>query len=258
MPQKPIKAETVDRLKVRIYESRKEMGEAAGEEAAAKIKELLSKQQSVRIIFAAAPSQNQLLDRLAADPDIEWRRITAFHMDEYIGLPEGAPQAFSRYLRERLFDRVKPGIVHLIDGANTAEEECARYESLLKEAPIDIVCLGIGENGHIAFNDPPVADFNDPVLMKAVELDDVCRQQQVNDGCFRTFDEVPTHALTLTIPALLTAANLFCVVPGPTKRQAVARTLRDPVSTHCPSTILRTHADCTLYVDIDSYGEPRP
>lgn len=255
MTQQPIKQETVDSLKVRVYRNRNEMGEAAGAEVASKIKELLMKRQTVRMIFAAAPSQNEMLDRLASDSDIDWQRVTAFHMDEYIGLPDGAPQAFSRYLRKRLFDRVKPGTVHLIDSANPVAEECSRYEALLREAPIDIVCLGIGENGHIAFNDPPVADFHDPLLVKAVELDPVCRRQQVNDGCFRTLEEVPTYALTLTIPALLSGAHLFCVVPGPTKRQAVARTLRGPISTACPSTALRRHTDCTLYVDRDSYGE---
>jgi glucosamine-6-phosphate deaminase len=255
--QQSVREEVVDSLRVRVYRNRGEMGRAAGTEAAAKIKELLLKKEAIRMIFAAAPSQNEMLDELAFDKDIDWSRITAFHMDEYIGLPAGAPQAFSRYLCERIFDRVEPGCVHLIDSTNTRAEECRRYEALLREAPIDIVCLGIGENGHIAFNDPPVADFNDPFLMKEVELDNVCRQQQVNDGCFESLGEVPTHALTLTIPALFSGAHLFCVVPGPAKRQAVERTLNGPVSTDCPSTILRSHPDCTLYADRDSYGGSR-
>lgn len=251
----PVKATSVDRLKVNVYADRKQLGEAAARAAIATIKQLLAQKDRIRIIFAAAPSQNEFLDTLSADPGIDWSRITAFHMDEYIGLPADAPQRFSQFLSERLFDKVKPGEVHLIDSSSSVEAECSRYGGLLREAPIDIVCLGIGENGHIAFNDPPVADFEDPAVIKAVELDDACRQQQVNDGCFPTFDDVPTHALTLTIPTLLSAAHLYCMVPGPTKRQAVERTLNGPISTECPSTVLRRHADCTLYVDRDSYGE---
>jgi glucosamine-6-phosphate deaminase len=249
----PVKEEMVDSLSVRVYRKRDETGTAAGEAAAARMKELLAQKERVRVIFAAAPSQNEMLDALASDRAIEWPRVTAFHMDEYIGLPDGAPQAFGQYLRDRLFDRVRPGRVHYIDGKNEIREECRRYEALLSEAPIDIVCLGIGENGHIAFNDPPVADFNDPLLIKPVELDEVCRQQQVNDGCFDSFDEVPTHALTLTIPALLSGAHLICVVPGERKRQAVARTLRGPVSPDCPSSSLRTHPDCLLFLDEASF-----
>jgi glucosamine-6-phosphate deaminase len=251
----PVKAETVDHLKVNVYANRQDLGMSAGRAAAARIKELLGKKAGIRMIFAAAPSQNEFLDTLAADPEIDWSRITAFHMDEYIGLPNDAPQKFSRFLCERLFDKVKPGTVHLIDSSSSIEAECKRYGDLIREAPIDIVCLGIGENGHIAFNDPPVADFNDPHVIKAVELDDACRQQQVNDGCFPTFGDVPTHALTLTIPTMMSGSYLYCMVPGPTKRNAVVRTLSGDISTECPSTVLRRHPECTLYVDRDSYGE---
>lgn len=246
--------QTVDSLKVKVFHDRRALGAAAGAEVAARIKQLLSEKQSIRIIFAAAPSQNELLTYLSEDESIDWSRITAFHMDEYNGLPLNATQKFSRFLSEHLFDQVKPSTVHLIDSSNESDEECRRYGELLLQAPIDIVCLGIGENGHIAFNDPPVADFKDPQVIKVVELDDACRQQQVNDGCFSSFEEVPTHALTLTIPTLLSGSHLFCVVPGPTKRKAVERTLDGPVSKECPSTILRNHPDCTLYVDRDSYG----
>jgi glucosamine-6-phosphate deaminase len=230
------------------------MGRAAGNDAAAKVREVLAAKGGVRMIFAAAPSQNETLATLAAAPGIDWSRVTAFHMDEYIGLAEEAPQRFGRYLREHIFDLVRPGKVHFIDSSNRAEDECRRYAALLREGPIDIVCLGIGENGHIAFNDPPVANFEDPELIKVVELDEACRRQQVNDGCFTNFAAVPTHALTLTIPALVSGAHLFCSVPGRTKRAAVQRTLNGPISTECPSTVLRKHADCTLYTDADSYG----
>jgi glucosamine-6-phosphate deaminase len=244
----------VDRLRVNIYPDRRALGRAAGSDVADAIRNLQSTKANLRMIFAAAPSQNEMLATLAAAAGIDWSRVTAFHMDEYIGLPEDAPQRFGRFLGERLFDKVRPGKVHLIDSGNDIQSEARRYGALLGEAPIDIVCLGIGENGHIAFNDPPVADFNDPETIKPVELDNACRQQQVNDGCFATFDSVPTHALTLTIPTLLAGAHLFCSVPGATKRQAVQRTLDGPISTECPSTILRRHPDCALYVDRDSYG----
>lgn len=251
----PIRQMTVDRLRVKVYADRRTMGMAAGQEAAGTIRRLLEKQERVRIVFAAAPSQHEFLETLCGEEGIDWPRVTAFHMDEYIGLDEDAPQRFSRFLSDRLFDIVHPGSVNLIDGSTPAMEACAKYAALLKEAPIDLVCLGIGENGHIAFNDPPVADFQDPQTVKVVELDEACRTQQVNDGCFPDLASVPTRALTLTIPALLSGARLFCTVPGPRKREAVQRTLYGSVSEACPATALRGHPDCTLYVDRDAFGE---
>lgn len=232
------------------------MGASAGRAITEKINELLSDKPVIRMIFAAAPSQNEVLAYLAASPDVDWSRIDVFHMDEYVGLPENAPQRFGTFLREHLFDQVKPRTVNLIDSsANEAERD---YAKLLTAAPIDIICLGIGENGHIAFNDPPVADFNDPAVIKRVQLDDVCRQQQVNDGCFPALNDVPQEALTLTIPTLMAGANLFCVVPGPTKRDAVRQMLTGPIITDCPASILRTHPNCTLYVDEASFGNALP
>ncbi|TVY08115.1 glucosamine-6-phosphate deaminase [Paenibacillus cremeus] len=248
----PIRAFTAEHLKVQVYSDRGALGKAAAEQAIERIRQLQWEKGSLRMIFAAAPSQNEFLAALAAAEGIDWSAITVFHMDEYIGLPPGAPQAFSRFVCEKLFDQVKPGEVHLIDSTGSAEAECARYAALLQEKPIDIVCLGIGENGHIAFNDPPVADFQDPQWVKPVKLDLACRQQQVNDGCFPDLASVPTHALTLTIPALMSGSHLFCMVPGPTKRAAVTATITGPVGTACPATALRSHPDCTLYVDRDS------
>ncbi len=249
-----MEARQVDRLQVRLYENRADLGAAACAAAAQKMKELLSAQEQLRMVFAAAPSQNEFLASLVKEEGIDWSRVTVFHMDEYIGLPEDAPQRFGAFLKERLFDLVKPGQVHLIDSTKPQEEECERYTALLKEAPIDIVCLGIGENGHLAFNDPPVADFKDTEVVKPVELEEACRRQQVNDGCFAALEDVPTHALTLTIPALLSGSHLFCMVPGPTKRLAVEKTLNDAISTACPATVLRQHPSCILFVDRDSYG----
>jgi glucosamine-6-phosphate deaminase len=250
----PLVATSKDRLNVRVYSDRRALGEAAAVEAIKTFRRLLDSQERLRVIFAAAPSQNEFLAALVQAEGIEWSRVTAFHMDDYIGLPADSPQRFSHFLNTRLFGLVKPGVVRLIDSTASAEGECERYQRLLQEQPIDIVCLGIGENGHIAFNDPPVADFSDPRWVKPVELDEACRRQQVNDGCFPSFADVPTHALTLTIPALMSGKHLFCMVPGPTKRAAVERTLNGPIATECPASILRRHPDCTLYVDTDSYG----
>lgn len=251
-----MKTAQVDSLQVNIYPTRQEMGASAGQAVTDRINELLADKPAIRMIFAAAPSQNELLAYLAQSPDIDWSRIDVFHMDEYVGLSEQAPQRFGTFLREHLFDHVKPRTVNLIDSAaDDAEQE---YTKRLTEAPIDIICLGIGENGHIAFNDPPVADFNDPSVIKRVQLDDICRQQQVNDGCFPTFDDVPEEALTLTIPTLMAGSTLFCVVPGPTKRDAVYQMLTGPITTACPASILRTHPNCTLYVDEASFGNALP
>lgn len=242
-----------DRLRCRIYNTRSEMGAAAGEDIHNGILELLAEKETINMIFAAAMSQCEMLEALVSRSDIPWNRINAFHMDEYIGLEEGAPQSFGFFLKNAIFDRVPFKNVYLINGnAASAEEECRRYAELLKNNPVDIVCLGIGENGHIAFNDPGVADFNDKRLIKPVELDDICRQQQVNDGCFPSIGEVPKTALSLTVPALTAAKYMFCVVPAATKAKAVKSTMNGPISEVCPATALRTHENAILYCDRDS------
>lgn len=250
-----ITVEQVENLVVQVYETRVDLGTAAAIQVSAKIKELLEKHDMVRMIFAAAPSQNEFFEMLKRDSEIDWTRVVSFHMDEYIGLEPNAPQSFGVFLKEKLFDEVKPGTVHLMDSSRDVNDELLRYEKLMQEEEIDIVCLGIGENGHLAFNDPPVADFNDPKLIKVVKLDEVCRQQQVNDGCFATIEDVPTHAITLTIPTLMSGNHLFCIVPGPTKRQAVKGVLEGPISTENPATILRRHPSCILFLDKESYGK---
>jgi glucosamine-6-phosphate deaminase len=242
----------VEKLQAKVYVDRAALGRAAGEAAAVKLKELLAK-KPVSVIFAAAPSQNEFLETLVAAKGIDWSRVTAFHMDEYVGLPGSAPQSFGRWLRDRIFDKVKPGKVHYLDGlATDSGKECARYSRLLKESPPDITCMGIGENGHLAFNDPPVADFQDPEVVKVVELDLASRKQQVNDGCFSTLDAVPKTAMTLTIPTLLSAPWIFCMVPGPRKAPAVKRTLEGTIATECPATVLRRHDRAVLFLDKDS------
>ena len=244
-----------DNLTVNIYSSRKELGIAAACEAGKKIKELLLTQPIVNIIFAAAPSQNEFLENLISQEGIEWKRINAFHMDEYIGLPAAAPQGFGNFLKERIFDRKPFRSVNYLNGLSDSNEaECSRYSQLLTKFSTDIVCMGIGENGHIAFNDPHVADFNDKAQVKVVELDGLCRQQQVNEGCFTTISEVPTHALTVTIPSLLKAKYLFCMVPGGNKAKAVANTIEQKITERFPSTVLRNHWSAVLYLDKESAG----
>ncbi|MBB3593287.1 glucosamine-6-phosphate deaminase [Rhizobium sp. BK529] len=248
----PRTSRAIDRLTVESFATRTEMGAAAAADIAGALIKCLSGQSTVRMVFAAAPSQAEMLSALAAQPGIDWTRVTAFHMDEYIGLDPTSPARFANWLDTHVFTRLPFAAVHRITPEPDVEAEVARYSGLLNEAPIDLVCLGIGVNGHIAFNDPPVADFNDPLDVKIVELDDVCRKQQVDDDCFPDLASVPHQAITLTVPRLLRARRLFCVVPGAVKRDAVSKTLYGPLSADCPATILRNHEACTLYIDRDS------
>lgn len=244
---------TVDALQVILATNRQELGQLAAKMTAEKIKELSGERDFVNIIFASAPSQDEFLEALSLEVGIDWSRVRAFHMDEYINLSAEAPQNFGFYLRQRLFDRVAINAVYYLDGnAPDPEAECLRYGALLKQYPTDIVCLGIGENCHIAFNDPHVADFADPKQVKVVELDLTSREQQVHDGCFDALDQVPTHAMTLTIPALTNAPFLFCMVPAIHKAQAINHTLIDPIDEQYPATILRRHPSTTLFIDPDS------
>ena len=238
-----------DQLTVKVFENRTLMGEDAARDIKAAICRLLKEKDEIYMVFAAAPSQNDVLKSLTQDKDIEWNRVNAFHMDEYVGLPADAPQGFGNFLRRGIFDRRDFHSVSYLAGEGTAEELCAGYTEKLAQAPIDIVCMGIGENGHIAFNDPHVADFNDPKAVKVVSLDQTCRQQQVNDGCFASIDEVPTHAITLTIPTLANAAYHFCIVPTALKAPAVKATVEGPVSEVCPATVLRGVPGSILYLD---------
>ena len=234
-----------DKLQVEIFENRTKMGEAAAKDISDKIKELLSEKAEINMIFAAAPSQNDVLKALVEDKTIEWNRVNAYHMDEYIGLDKDAPQGSGNFLKAHIF-----GLVHFIDiTATDPEKEAKRYGDLLKANPTDIVVMGIGENGHIAFNDPGVADFNDKAVVKPVKLDEICRNQQVNDGCFSSIDEVPTHAMTLTVPTLIAAPWIFCIVPAATKAKAVYETINGDIDEHCPASILRTRDNARLYLD---------
>lgn len=253
----PLHRATFGQLAVEVYPDRAALGLAAARACASYLGKVLAAHGEARVIFACAPSQDEflaaLVDARRLRKAIDWPKVTAFHMDEYVGLPAGAPQRFQHYLREHLLDRVKIGRFHgLATTGSSLASTCARYAALLGEKPIDLICLGIGENGHLAFNDPPVADFADRRLVKRVALDAACRQQQVNDGCFPTLDDVPRHALTLTLPVFRRARRLSVHVPGPRKAPAVRATLHDPITTACPATMLRCHPAATLYLDSPS------
>ena len=246
------KSVVTDKLTTHIFKDRDSMGQAAAADGAEFIRQLLEKQAFVNIIFAAAPSQNETLAHLVASEGIDWTRVRAFHMDEYIGLPKQAPQCFGNFLEAAIFSKLPFKEVHYLSEYPDAESVCREYTKLLEDYPVDIVFLGIGENAHIAFNDPHVADFNDPCKLKVVELDQTCRQQQVNDGCFASLDQVPTHAVTLTIPALTAAKRMICTVPAPTKAAAAVKTMYGPIHENVPATIMRNHENATMYLDADS------
>jgi len=241
---------TVDKLRVKIFETRLLMGNGAAYDVSEKIKELLAKQDFVNIIFAAAPSQNEFLSSLSQQKELAWNRVNAFHMDEYLGLDKNDPECFGNFLKERIFDKIPFHEVHYLDGSTgNPDSECQRYTDLLRQYSTDIVCMGIGENAHLAFNDPHVADFNDPLMVKVVNLAEASRQQQVNDECFTQVEDVPKSAITLTVPALLKADSIYCIVPGSNKALAVYHTLYSEVEESYPSTVLRKHNNATLYLD---------
>ena len=234
---------------VKIFETRKEMGTEAAIEAAQYISSMLEKKEEINCMFAAAPSQKDFLQSLIGITSIDWGRINAFHMDEYIGLEQGSDQSFSGFLNDAIFNQVPFKSIHLFNGLAEKNSEIERYSNLLRTYPTDIVFLGIGENGHLAFNDPSVADFQEPSLVKVVELERSCREQQVHDGCFLSLEYVPTHAFTVTIPGLMKSKQVFCIVPTSLKAEATAKALKGPISTECPASILRTKPNTRMYID---------
>lgn len=249
----PSKTFTADALPVRVYASQADLARDAAEAVRQYMQQVIREHGRAFAILASAASQEKFLDALTALDGIEWSKITLFHMDEYLGITRDHPASFRRFLRERVEQRVHPHAFHCIEGeAQEPLKEIARYASLLKAHPIDLCCLGIGENGHIAFNDPPVADFHDPQVIKLVQLDLKCRQQQVGEGAFPNLDAVPKFAYTLTIPELCAAKKMVCIVPERRKAEAVRDALKGPITTACPASILRKHSQCTLYLDADS------
>jgi len=238
-----------------IHATAEAAGRAAAAEVAAAMRATLARQRGARIVFASAPSQGAMIAALRTTPGLDWSRVTAFHMDEFIGLPPDAPQRFARWLSAELFDRLPFAAANLIVPEPDPADEAARYGALLAEAPIDLVCLGIGVNGHLAFNDPPLADFDDPVAVRIVDLDETCRRQQFDDGLFASLDAVPRRAVTLTIPRLMRSGRLICTVSGRHKRDAVRRTLIGPIDPACPASILRRHPACRLFLDRAAAGD---
>jgi glucosamine-6-phosphate deaminase len=252
----PVVEFTVDSLRVVVHEDRARMGRAAAEGVARAIAARQAVAPEARVVFAAAPSQDEFLAAMIAYHGIDWSRVVGLHMDEYLGIGPDHPASFRRYLQERLFRLagMGEGRLRLIPGeqADRPLRTALAYEQILIDGPVDVVCGGIGENGHLAFNDPPVADFLDPVLVKVVRLDAACRAQQLHDGCFDRLDDVPTHAYTLTVPALMAAPTVSVVVPGPRKAEAVLATVRGPIGEHCPATALRNHPGAVLHLDRES------
>ena len=239
-------------LDVHVFDTRAQLGAAAAKDAAEKLKNVIAERGEANVVFAAAPSQNETLEGLL-ESDVDWTKVRAFHMDEYIGLAPDHPSGFGNFLRRALFDRVSfKEVYYLANEGEEAEQICENYSNLLTKYPPDMIMLGIGENGHLAFNDPPVANFNDPKKVKIVELDDVCRQQQVNDGCFPTFDDVPKRAITLTMSMIMDVPIAITAVPSASKANAVDATINGPITTDCPASILRNHKCASLYLDKDS------
>ena len=240
-----LKSFKVDSLPVRVYASQDDMSTTAAREANDHLCDVIAEQGSAAAILAAGNTQIQFLEKLLAIGEVDWSKVTLFHMDEYLGLDADHSASFRRYMRERVESRVNPSVFHYLEGdALEPLRECRRYANLLAAQPIDLCCLGVGENGHIAFNDPE--------LVKIVQLDNACRQQQHDEGHFPTFDAVPQSALTLTIPALCQSKKMICLCPETRKAEVVKRALQGEISEECPVTHLRTQSQCVLFLDQDS------
>jgi glucosamine-6-phosphate deaminase len=253
MSTRPVREMSYDQLKVRVYDTNEAMGHAAAEAATAILCGSIAERGIANMVLAAANSQLTFLHALSQIPDINWQAVQVFHMDEYLNLPPGHPASFSLFLRRHLLERVPIGAFYPVPGHPVdIEAACRGYELLLRANPIDLCCLGIGENGHVAFNEPPVADFEDPEWLKRVRLDEASRLQQIGEGHYASLDEVPTHALTMTVPALRAARKMICIVPETRKAEAVHKALLGPVSTACPASILRQTPHAVLYLDQDA------
>ena len=243
----------VDDLEVRIYASQVDLSISVANEVNDYLRGVIDRQGFARVILATGNSQIQFLDRLTQLGGVDWGKVTLFHMDEYLGIDASHKASFRRYMKERVESKLKPQAFHYLEGDTLLPlDECARYERLLKEFPIDLCCLGIGENGHLAFNDPPVARFDDKMAVKLVKLDDACKMQQVREGHFASLEAVPPYALTLTIPALCEAKKMVCLCPETRKAKAVLAALKQPISTDCPASFLRRQSHAALLLDQDS------
>lgn len=242
---------SVDRLRVCIYTNKYELGKAAAELAKKYIYEAIKKRGEAVIILATGASQFEFLDSLV-EKQLDWQKVVAFHLDEYVGISEKHPASFRRYLRERILDRVNIGNFYLIEGdKDDVEAEVGRLNLLFRNYKVDVAFTGIGENGHLAFNEPP-ANFQEKCVFKAIELDEISRKQQVGEGWFNFLEEVPKYAITMTVPAILDSKAIICTVPDARKAVAVRKTLTNNVSPNFPASILRTHPEATLFLDSES------
>lgn len=249
---KSIKSFKQDKLQIEVYSDEKTLGIAAADFVTNHLQAAIQEKGKANLILATGASQFAFLEAFKKK-DLDWKKITVFHLDEYKNLSDQHPASFRKYLKERILNEVKPGKVYLINGDSPQlEKEIREYEMLLKENPVDVACIGIGENGHIAFNDPPVADFNDPRWVKVVQLDDACRRQQLGEGWFPTFDDVPREAVSLTVPAIMSCKVISCVVPNLRKADAVKGTVLGEITTACPASILRRHPNTVLFLDTES------
>lgn len=250
-----LKTFSVDKLPVRVLATTRDLAVDAAREARETLRAAIAARGAAAAILATGNSQLLFIEELVAKRgvDVDWSRVTLFHMDEYLGLPATHPASLRRYLRERVESKVQLRKIHYVLGdALEPLSECVRYTGLLRAQPIDLCCVGIGLNGHLAFNDPAVADFNDWRAVKIVKIDQVSRQQQVEEGYFENADAVPQYALTLTLPALCAVNKILCIVPEKRKARIVKETLHGPISTKCPATCLRRQAHCILFLDADS------
>jgi glucosamine-6-phosphate deaminase len=239
----------VGELEVEIHDSPGALAEAAADTCGRLLRQAVAERGEAHAMFATGNSQLTFVDAVTALGGLPWSEVVVFHMDEYVGVGPDHPAGFQRWIRERITERVHPKDVHYVDGLAEPARACAEYAALLARYPLDLCCLGIGENGHLAFNDPGVADFDDPFDVKEVELDEPCRHQQVHEGHFADLAGVPAHAITVTIPALLRATTVLAVVPEERKAPPVREALCSPVSPACPASALRTKAGATLYLE---------
>jgi glucosamine-6-phosphate deaminase len=238
---------------VHVHRRKPELGRAAAALGAAILRDAIVARGNARIIVGTGPSQDETIGALARSNDVDWSRVEVFHMDEYVGMPAAHPASFRRWLEEHLAALVHPGAVHYLKGdAADLDAECGRYGALLGSAPIDISFIGFGENGHIAFNDPVVADFRDPAAVKRVALDERCRSQQVGEGHFPDLASVPPEAITVTCPVLVSARHLICSVPDRRKAEAVRNAIEGPLVEACPASLVMTHPRCAIFLDAES------
>jgi glucosamine-6-phosphate deaminase len=238
-----------DKLRVEIFGEKEEMGQDSASFVTEKLNMAIKERGCANLILGTGASQYPLINVLLTK-DIDWKKINLFHLDEYIGISDSHPASFRNFLKERVADKVNPKNVYYLKGdAKDIDAEIKRYEKLLKDNPVDVACIGIGENGHIAFNDPAVADFNDPEYLKVVEMDDACKKQQVGEGWFLTLNHVPERAVTLTITAIMDCKVLCCTVPDERKSKAAYNALYGPISISCPASVLRKHNNAVLFLD---------